>query len=272
MSRTDIDPGLESVVEYIADSMAFEPDSYNESYLDRRVSARMRRTGCEDYGEYLEVLSTDTDEQAALLDALSINVTSFFRNPEVWEGLRGVLRELTTDSRTVRCWSAACADGREPYSIAMLARDDRQIDERAVEITATDIDAETLSEARNGVYESTRTTDIGAQLEPLSDPSDHVDISEENTSFQVKQPVKQMVSFEQHDLISGPKKSGYDLVLCRNLLIYIDRSYKEPIFETLTEALRQEGILTIGKSETLPRTFRDEYEPYDRGNHIYRRD
>ncbi|MCQ4333223.1 protein-glutamate O-methyltransferase CheR [Natronomonas sp. F2-12] len=272
MSRTDTEPELGEVVQYIADSMAFEPDSYNESYLDRRVSARMRRTGCEEYGEYLELLSSDADERAALLDALSINVTSFFRNPEVWEGIRDVLAELTEDSRTVRCWSAACADGREPYSIAMLARDDRRIDEGAVEITATDIDAETLGEAREGVYESTRTTDIGAQLEPLSNPNDHVDVSEDGTAFTVRPAVKRMVSFEQHDLISGPAKSGYDLVLCRNLLIYIDRSYKEPIFETLTGALRSEGILTIGKSETLPRTFRNKYEPYDRSNHIYRRD
>jgi chemotaxis protein methyltransferase CheR len=272
MSRTDTDSGLGEVVQYIADSMAFEPDSYNESYLDRRVSARMRRAGCEKYDDYLDVLSSDADERAALLDALSINVTSFFRNPDVWEGLRDVLAELTEDTRTVRCWSAACADGREPYSIAMLARDDPGIDEGAVEITATDIDAETLEEAREGVYESTRTTDIGAQLEPLSAPSDHVEVSDDGPAFTVRSSVKRMVTFEQHDLISGPEKSGYDLVLCRNLLIYIDRSYKEPIFETLTGALRPAGILTIGKSETLPRRFRDEYEPYDRGNHIYRRD
>jgi len=272
MSRTDAEAGLGEVIQYIAESMAFEPDSYNESYLDRRVSARMRRTGSEDYGAYLDVLSSDADERAALLDALSINVTSFFRNPQVWEGLREVLRELAENNRTVRCWSAACADGREPYSIAMLARDDPEIDERSIEITATDIDAETLEEARKGVYESTRTTDIGSQLEPLSNPSGHVEISEDGRSFTVKEAVKRMVTFEQHDLISGPEKSGYDLVLCRNLLIYIDRSYKEPIFETLTDSLREGGILTIGKSETLPRTFRDKYDPYDRKNHIYRRE
>jgi chemotaxis protein methyltransferase CheR len=271
MSRTDTDSELAAVIEYIADRMAFEPDSYNESYLDRRVSARMRRTNCEDYTSYLDVLKTEEDEREALLDALSVNVTSFFRNPEVWEGIRDVLRELTDEKRTVRCWSAACADGREPYSIAMLARDDPEINERAVDITATDIDAETLSEARSGVYESTRTTDIGSQLESLSEPADHIDISEDETSFSVIPAVKQMVSFEQHDLISGRKKSGYDLVLCRNLLIYIDRSYKEPIFETLTGAVREDGILTIGKSETLPRSFRDKYEPYDRTKHIYRR-
>jgi chemotaxis protein methyltransferase CheR len=271
MSRTDANPELERVIRYIADSMAFEPDSYNESYLDRRISARMRRTDSDGYGEYLDVLSSEDDEREALLDALSINVTSFFRNPPVWERLRDVLAELTAEKRTVSCWSAACADGREPYSIAMLARDDPDVDAGAVEVTATDIDAETLAEARTGVYESTRTTDIGSQLEPLAEPRDHVDIDEDGGTFSVREPVKRMVSFEQHDLISGPEKHGYDLVLCRNLLIYIDKSYKEPIFETLTGALAEGGFLTIGKSETLPRAFRDEFEPYDRSKHIYRR-
>jgi len=271
MSRTDADRGLARVIRYVADNMAFEPDSYNEAYLDRRISARMRRTDCEGYGEYLEVLSGDAGERAALLDALSINVTSFFRNPPVWERLREVLRELTDGGR-VRCWSAACADGREPYSIAMLARDDPEVRERAVEITATDIDAETLAEAREGVYESTRTTDIGEQLEPLSDPGAHVDIDEGAGTFAVRDEVQRMVAFEQHDLISGSPMSGYDLVLCRNLLIYIDTAYKEPIFETLTGAVDPGGFLTIGKSETLPRSFRDAYDAYDRGNHIYRRE
>lgn len=271
MSSTDTAPGLTKVISYIDENMAFEPDSYNESYLDRRISARMRRTDSEDYTEYLEVLSNDEEERAALLDALSINVTSFFRNPPVWDRLRDVLADLTESSRSVKVWSAACADGREPYSIAMLARDDPDIRERSLEITATDIDAEVLTEARNGVYESTRTTDIGSQLEPLSDPKEHIDIEEDATSFSVRDPVKQMVSFEQHDLVSGRSKSGYDLVLCRNLLIYIDKSYKDPIFETLTNAVADGGFLTIGKSETLPRTFREAYEPYDRSNHIYRR-
>lgn len=271
MSRTNAEEceGFEAVVDYIARRMAFEPDSYNEAYLDRRISARMRRTGTDTYREYLDVLSEAEAERTALLDALSINVTSFFRNPTVWERIREVLRDLTDEKRTVRCWSAACADGREPYSIAMLARDDRAIDDRSVEVTATDIDGDALAAAREGVYTSTRTTDIAAELEPLSDPEAHLDVGEE--SFAVRRPVKRMVSFEQHDLISGASKRGYDLVLCRNLLIYIDKSYKEPTFETLTDAVRTGGYLTIGKSETLPRSFQEGYEPVDRGNHVYRR-
>ena len=272
MSRTEPDRDLGRVIDYISDRMAFEPDSYNVSYLDRRISARMRRTDCAGYDEYLELLSADDDERVELLNALSINVTSFFRNPSVWERLRDVLADLTESKRSVRCWSAACADGREPYSIAMLARDDPDIRDRSVEVTATDIDAETLEVAREGVYESTRTTDIGEQLEPLSAPTDHIEIDDDAGSFAVRDRVKRMVSFEQHDLISGDPKDGYDLVLCRNLLIYIDGSYKGPIFETLTDAIGSGGFLTIGKSETLPREFREQYDAYDRSQHIYRRD
>ena len=254
MSRTGTE-GLADVIGYIADRMACEPDSYSGSNLEGRISARRRRTAGEAYEESLEVLSARDDERAALFDALRNNVTSFSRNPPVWERLRDVLADLTAGGGTVRCWSAACADGREPYSIAMLARDDPDISERSIEITATDIDAEILETAREGVYESTRTTDIGEQLEPLSTPEEHVDIDADARSFAVRDRVKRMVSFEQHDLISGTPKRGYDLVLCRNLLIYIDSSYKTPIFETLTAAVEADGFLTIGKSETLPRSF-----------------
>jgi chemotaxis protein methyltransferase CheR len=181
MSRTDTNQAIDRVIRYIADSMAFEPTSCTESYLDRRISGRMRRTDSEGYEQYLDVLSSDRDDRDALLDALSINVTSFFRNPPVWERLRDVLAELTAENRTVRCWSAACADRRRPCSIAMLSRDDLDIQDRAIDITAT-------------------------------------------------------------------------------------------ATETLTGAIVEGGFLTIGKSETLPRAFREKYEPHDRSTHIYWRD
>ncbi len=261
--------GFRAVLRYIDRQMAFEPDSYNESYLDRRISARMGRRDVDDYRAYLDVLSSDPEEPAALLDSLSINVTGFFRNPPVWERLRDVLRRLTDDARRVRCWSAPCADGREPYSLAMLARDDPDVDAAALEITATDIDEEALAAAREGRYTGSRTTDLRAQLEPLSAPTDHVALDGDTVT--VRDEVRRMVEFERHDLISGRARTGHDLVLCRNLLIYIDADYKEPIFETLTDAVRTDGFLTIGKSETLPLSYRDAYEPFDKKHHIYRK-
>jgi chemotaxis protein methyltransferase CheR len=271
MSRhqpTDAD-GFARVLEFIEQKLDFQPASYNDAYLDRRITARMRRTDVEEYREYRRLLAADPDERTALLDALSINVTGFFRNPEVWDGLRPVFRELTDERRSVRCWSAPCADGREPYSIAMLARDDAAIDAGRLSITATDIDKGALAEAREATYETTRTTDIAEELSPLSEPSAHVD--RDDSTFTVRDAVRELVSFERHDLVRGDPRGPFDVALCRNLLIYIDESHARTIFETLSSSIRSGGYLVIGKSETMPRSFRDEFEAIDRRLHLYRR-
>ncbi|MFT4945956.1 MAG: chemotaxis protein methyltransferase CheR [Natronomonas sp.] len=263
------DDRFSDLLAYIERELDFESDFYNDSYLDRRITARMRRTDIEEYDAYQQLLARDDEEKAALLDSLSINVTGFFRNPDAWEKLRPVLRELTENNRRVRIWSAPCADGREPYSIAMLALDDPEITERRIEITATDINADILEEARTGIYETSQTTDIAEELEPLDDYEQYIERDENR--FQVKERVKDLVTFEQHDLIRGEEKTDFDLVLCRNLLIYIDSSFKVPIFETIRGSLREGGYLMIGMTETLPTECRDDFEPAYKQQRIYRR-
>jgi chemotaxis protein methyltransferase CheR len=268
MSRGE-ERSFNALLEYIEDEMDFESGFYNDAYLDRRITARMRRTDVDDYRAYKRLLQRDADERAALLDSLSINVTGFFRNPEAWEKLRLVLREITETNRTVRIWSAPCADGREPYSVAMLALDDSEIRDRSVEITGTDINRDILREARRGRYETSQTTDIAEELEPLDDYSAYID--QDGQQFSVRDRVKEMVTFEQHDLIRGDPKRDFDLVLCRNLLIYIDADFKEPIFETIRGSLREGGHLMIGMTETLPAACRDAFDPVYKQHRIYRR-
>lgn len=257
------------LLEYIETELDFESGFYNDAYLDRRITARMRRTDHEDYRTYQRLLERDDEEKEALLDSLSINVTGFFRNPEAWEKLRLVLRDLTDDHRRVRVWSAPSADGREPYSVAMLALDDDDINARRVEILGTDINADILDVARTGLYETSQTTDIEEELEPLSEYERYLD--HEGNQFTVKDSVKEMVTFEQHDLIRGRPKRDFDLVLCRNLLIYIDSTYKTPIFETIRDSLREGGYLMIGMTETLPTDCRESFEPVYKKQRIYRR-
>ena len=257
------------LVTYVEDEMGFATSYYDDAYLDRRVSSRMRRAGAEDYLEYLDLLREDDDERAALLDAFSVNVTSFFRNPDVWEEVRSVLHALAEDRTRLRLWSAACSDGREPYSLAMLVLDDSKIDARSVDITATDIDREILAAARRGVYESTRTTDIGEQLVPLSEYERFIE--RDGDRFAVTDPVKDLVTFERHDLISGEPKANFDFVICRNLFIYIDAEHKQPILETVTRSLRKGGYLVIGKTETLPEAVKSVFEPVARRLRIYKK-
>ncbi|EJN60301.1 CheR family methyltransferase [Halogranum rubrum] len=268
MSSID-DRGFQRVLTHIEDEVAFEPGYYNDAYLGRRITARMRRRKVEGYDDYLRVLRRDDEERELLLDSLTVNVTNFFRNPEMWESLRSVLRDLTAEKRRVRAWSAPCADGREPYSLAMLAHDDDDIAERRLSIVGTDIDRDALTAARAGAYETTRTTDIGEELAPLSDASAYVDQDENH--FRVRRSVKQMVTFERHDLIRDGAKSGFDLVFCRNLLIYIDTEYKQDIFDTITDSIRPGGYLVIGMTESLPPKSRDVFTPVDKRRRIYQR-
>ncbi|WP_135663310.1 CheR family methyltransferase [Halorhabdus rudnickae] len=267
--RSGSQRGFESLLEYLESELSFESDFYNDAYMDRRITARMRRTDNENYRTYKRLLESDPDEQEALLDSLSINVTGFFRNPDAWEGLRPILKRLTAENREVQAWSAPCADGREPYSLAMLARDDPDIRADRLDILATDINPDILETARNGVYEASQTSDIEAELEPLADSDRYID--REGDTFTVRDDIREMVSFKQHDLIGGDPKSGFDLLLCRNFLIYIDAAYKNPIFETIRGSLRSGGYLMIGMTETIPAGARSAFEAADKQHRIYER-
>ena len=258
---------FDDLLDYVESSLSFATSSYNRAYLDRRVSARMRRRRVDDYDEYRSLLRDDDEEREALLNALSVNVTSFFRNPEVWDGLREVLAELS-DRRRTRVWSAACSDGREAYSVAMLALDDDRIDERRVEILGTDIKHDILRAARTGEYRASETDDLQSQLEPLADSDRYVDRTDD--TFRVTDEVRELVSFREHDLVQEEPPRTFDLVICRNLFIYINSGAKRAIFETLGSAVKPGGYLTIGMTETVPADARDRYDPVDKRLRIYR--
>ncbi len=263
------DAAFDGVLRQIDDSVPFEPGYYNESYLDRRISARMRRRGTDSHAEYERLLREEGEERQALMDALTINVTEFFRNPEMWAALREVLVELTEEKRQVRVWSAPCADGREPYSLAMLACDDPEINERRVAVLGSDISEEALENAREGVYHTTRTTDIAEELAPLSDPERYVD--RDGDSFRVRAEPRRLVEFDTHDLIRDGSRGPFDVVLCRNLLIYIDVGHKGALFDTLEASLADRGVLVVGMTESVPPKRSGEYEPIDKRRRVFRR-
>ncbi|MUW15370.1 chemotaxis protein CheR [Halorubrum sp. CBA1125] len=260
---------FEGVLRQIDDTVPFEPGYYNESYLDRRITARMRRRDTDSHAEYERLLREEDAEREALMDALTINVTEFFRNPEMWSVLRDVLRERTATQRRVRVWSAPSADGREPYSVAMLACDDSEIDESRVEVLGSDISGAALDDARDGVYHTTRTTDIAEELEPLSEPDRCVE--RDGDAFRVRSAPRRLVAFETHDLIRDGARGPFDVVLCRNLLIYIDREHKGSLFDTLEASLADDGVLVLGMTESVPPDRSDRYEPIDKRRRVFRR-
>jgi chemotaxis protein methyltransferase CheR len=262
-------PAFDQLLRYIDADLGFSTAAYNRDYLGRRVGARLRRTDTDDYATYHRLLQRDPDERAALLDALSVNVTSFYRNPEVWSVVRDALRTLTVETTgTVRVWSAACSDGREAYSVAMLALSDPQVDDRRLEIVGTDIKESILEAARNGVYHAADGGGLAGQLEGFGFTDDYVEWSEDR--LVVGPEAKRLVTFRRHDLLREPPLSGVDLLLCRNFLIYVDGGARDDLFAAFARALRPGGYLVLGMTETLPASARDAFETVEGRKRFYR--
>ncbi|MFC7228247.1 chemotaxis protein CheR [Salinirubellus salinus] len=267
-SRTEsseADPAFQRLLRDVERDLGFRTSSYNDAYLRRRVEARMRRRGVEGYEAYGRLLDDEADEREALLDALSVNVTSFFRNPEVWAVVREVLREV--DGR-VRIWSAASSDGREAYSMAMLAFLDPAIDERRVDIVGTDIDRGILRRAREGRYRRSGTDDPVEQLTAVDGATEYVTVTDD--AVVVDDRVRDLVTFRRHDLTDGEPAGEFDLVVCRNLFIYIEERAKARMVSTLLAGLAPGGHLVVGLTETLPPDCRDAFEAVDRRRRVYR--
>ncbi len=244
--------------------------SYKDRCLRRRIAVRMRARGVHTYDEYRRVLDTDPHEYDLLLDALTINVTKFFRNLETWQALAPRLAALWTErAGQVRVWSAGCASGEEPYTVAVaLAEAARQrgqetLLERA-RVDATDIDRASLERTRAAAFPEAAFSEMPPELTRryfTAEPPRHP-----------LPALQRIVRVHQHDLTSQPPPAPpYDLIVCRNVVIYFDRPLQERLFETFTDALAPGGILVLGKVETLFGPARQRLVLEEPRERIYRR-
>lgn len=225
---------------------------YKRTTLVRRIERRMKVLGVDAPEDYLRRVRGETDECDALFRDLLINVTRFFRDPEMFDTLRDqavlTLVENAAPNTEIRVWIPGCSSGEEAYSIAMLfAHALRGQQERPfVQIFATDIDDRMLAVAREARYPVSAMADIPADLRDL------YTIGHEGY-FQVSPKIRDMVRFSSHSLIKDPPFSRVDLLSCRNLLIYFDEGLQKQVFPILHYALKEDGFLFLGPSETIGR-------------------
>ena len=240
---------LQLLKEQIRRDVGFYCDGYKEHCLRRRIAVRMRARGLHTYADYAALLQTDAQEYQKLRDAVTINVSKFYRNPEVWRVLEHkVLPGLFAAERVVRIWSAGCAGGEEPYTIAMLLREyaARTAQTEALarfDVLGTDIDRASLETAQRGEYGAFAFTDIAADVrQTWFEPPAYT---------KLVPSIRQSVRFEQRDLITSDFGSGYDLIFCRNVVIYFERAVQDALFAKFHQALAPGGFLVLGKVETL---------------------
>jgi chemotaxis methyl-accepting protein methylase len=267
------DPGFALLAERIAGRTGLDVGAYKDRCLRRRIAVRMRACGVASYGAYVAVLDTRPGEFDALLDALTINVTRFFRNPETWawvgrEALPGLL--LAREGR-LRAWSAGCASGEEPYTIVMLVAEvlnqlGRPEWLARVQVDATDLDRASLEAATTAEYPPAAFSEADpAVIARWTEPADQ-------GRRRVRQPVRAVVHFRRLDLLREEAPQGaYDLIFCRNVIIYFDRPTQERLMEGFAARLAPDGLLVLGKVETILGTVRQRLHLVEPRERIYRR-
>jgi chemotaxis methyl-accepting protein methylase len=260
------EPGFQQLSRRIFQVAGFATEAYKPRCLRRRIAVRMRANNVHTYEEYLAILDRTPEEYQKLADALTINVTKFFRNPELWARLRElVIPELwRIPQRPITIWSAGCASGEEPYTLAMLFASSRGTLDR-IRIDATDIDRVCLDRARAGTYPPTVFSETPAEIvEAYTRP--------EGDQRQVITSLREIVAVNRLDLTrESPRNPPYDMIVCRNVLIYFDRAMQERLFAMFADAIRPGGFLVLGKVESIMGPTKDRLEMVDARERIYRR-
>jgi chemotaxis protein methyltransferase CheR len=225
-----------------------------------RLSRRLRALGISTMGEYYDRVTQpdQDDERVSMIDAITTNETRFFREPRHFEFLeRRAIPRWRADAqqglrpKTIRLWSAGCSSGEEPYSLAMLlAR--HLLGEQGWDATilATDISTRMLAHARAGIYSVTKSADIP---EPLLKDYMLKGISNQDGRMKVMPEIQAVVEFRKLNLVQGPypPEGHFDVIFCRNVLIYFDLQSKQKVVERLTRCLAGNGLLFVGQAENL---------------------
>ena len=251
--RRDTGPDwLSEIIDLLRAKADHDFTLYKKGTLQRRIERRMAMSSIEPRGmkKYLEVLRGDTNELELLAKDLLINVTNFFRDPEVFKFLaETTIPELVRDhpvDQPLRVWIAGCSTGEETYSLAILFLEGIATSHRNIklQVFASDVDPDAVASAREGLYPESIEADVSPER------LDRFFIKEDR-SYRVLPALRATVVFTVQDVLADPPFSRIDFVSCRNLLIYLQTEAQAKAVSAFHFALREGGLLLLGSSETV---------------------
>lgn len=253
MTMLDNDQGFLALQRRILKEKGLDLSQYREKCLKRRIDVRLRATGAQTYLEYMAVLKRDPSEYDRFLDDLTINVTRFFRDKEAFKVIKNdvigkmVSAKQRQNKRIIRVWSAGCATGEEPYSMGILFNEilGHKISRFLISIYATDIDPNILKKAKAAEYDDDSVSGIEGNMLRKYFRYDG--------KYKLNEEITKMVKFKRHDLISDEPLTHMDIILCRNVLIYLSRDLQQKLFKKFGDGLNRAGYLILGKTESLIR-------------------
>ncbi|WP_217594174.1 protein-glutamate O-methyltransferase CheR [Cohnella sp. GbtcB17] len=216
---------------------------YKEDQMRRRLATFRDRRGCRTFCDLFDSMQRDAELYEEFLDRMTINVSEFYRNAKRWEALeKKIIPDLAASRGKLRCWGAACSTGDEPYTLSIVLSG--LLKRHEYELLATDIDKTAIKKAREGLYGPSSVREV-----PKPILSRYFKVTGE--TYAVSEEIKRSVTFKQHNLLADPYEQGFDLIVCRNVLIYFTDAAKENVFRNFAKSLNKGGYLFIGGTEQV---------------------
>ncbi|MDG1469184.1 MAG: CheR family methyltransferase, partial [Glaciecola sp.] len=228
--------------------------NYEKGYLKRRIELTMKQNSISSFEVFKKMVFDDELLFSSLLSAFSINVTTFFRNPEVFKTVREQILPYLESYPSIRVWCAGCSSGDEAYSVAIML-DELGLLHKSL-VYATDFSSLLINEAQNGLFPRNDFTQFESNYITSGGQKELQAWFEFKDEFiEIKEHIKKKVLFFQHNLVTDTSINEFDLIFCRNVLIYFNKSLQTIVFNTIEDSLSRGGFLVLGESERLPEVY-----------------
>lgn len=233
----------ESFVDKVNNKTGINLGLYKEAQMKRRLTSLREKRGFTSFLDYYNALAKDDKLLSEFLDRMTINVSEFYRNFKRWEVLdKKILPTLLKENKKLKIWSAACSTGEEPYTIAMLLSNHIPLSQ--ISIMATDLDENVMDRAKKGVYPERSLQEVPENIKAKY-------FEKQGSFYHVSDDIKRCVSFKKHNLLADSYGDSFDLIVCRNVLIYFTETAKDSIYSRFSQALKKNGILFVGSTEQI---------------------
>ncbi|EFI66749.1 protein-glutamate O-methyltransferase CheR [Lysinibacillus sp. HST-98] len=245
----------EQFIEGIKRKTGIDLALYKEAQMKRRLTSLYEKKGYRNFVDFLKALEQDRDLMNEFLDRMTINVSEFYRNGKRWEVLqKKIFPKLLQTNKRLKIWSAACSTGEEPYSLVMVLS--QLVPLSQIQIIATDLDENVIQKAKLGVYPERSLAEVPSDIKAKY-------FEQEGSFYRVKDEIKRCVTFKKHNLLNDSYDSNYDLIVCRNVMIYFTEEAKDQIYNNFSKALRKDGVLFVGSTEQIFNPARYEFDVED---------
>lgn len=216
---------------------------YKEAQMKRRLTSLYEKKGFRSFNDYFQYIANDSNGLHEFLDRMTINVSEFYRNGKRWDVLdQKILPRLVQKTDRLKVWSAACSTGEEPYTLAMVIAKHMPLSK--VSILATDLDEDVLARAKMGVYHERSLNELPADMKRKY-------FEKNGDYYKVSHEINQAVTFKKHNLLADSFESNFDLIVCRNVLIYFTEEAKDMLYVKFSDALKTDGVFFVGSTEQI---------------------